>query len=155
MRILAPLTASALLLAGLVTPAAQADICSSGQLAAGLPRGVGTEQSSSLPQLHTVPGRAGDLWLTAGDGALYHSTDAGAAFSKVGSVDTVATLGFGKAAPGAGYPGIYLTGIVGGVQGIFRSVDGGGSWLRINTGAQQWAWIGQTITGDPRLFGRV
>jgi photosystem II stability/assembly factor-like uncharacterized protein len=123
--------------------------------ATGLPDGVGSEQSSSAPQLHTVPGRAGDLWLTAGDGALYHSTDGALAFSKISSVGTVATLGFGRAAPGAGYPAIYLTGIVGGVQGIFRSTDGGGSWLRINTGAQQWAWIGQTITGDPRVFGRV
>jgi xyloglucan-specific exo-beta-1,4-glucanase len=123
--------------------------------ATGLPDGVGSEQSSSAPQLHTVPGRAGDLWLTAGDGALYHSTGGALAFSKIGSVGTVATLGFGRAAPGAGYPAIYLTGIVGGVQGIFRSTDGGGSWLRINTGAQQWAWIGQTITGDPRVFGRV
>jgi photosystem II stability/assembly factor-like uncharacterized protein len=123
--------------------------------ATGLPGGVGSEQSSSAPQLHTVPGRAGDLWLTAGDGALYHSTDGALAFSKISSVGTVATLGFGRAAPGAGYPAIYLTGIVGGVQGIFRSTDGGGSWLRINTGAQQWAWIGQTITGDPRVFGRV
>ena len=123
--------------------------------ATGLPGGVGSEQSSSAPQLHTVPGRAGDLWLTAGDGALYHSTGGALAFSKIGSVGTVATLGFGRAAPGAGYPAIYLTGIVGGVQGIFRSINGGGSWLRINTGAQQWAWIGQTITGDPRVFGRV
>lgn len=123
--------------------------------ATGLPDGVGSEQSSSAPQLHTVPGRAGDLWLTAGDGALYHSTDGALAFSKISSVGTVATLGFGRAAPGAGYPAIYLTGVVGGVQGIFRSADGGGSWLRINTGAQQWAWIGQTITGDPRVFGRV
>jgi hypothetical protein len=123
--------------------------------ATGLPDGVGSEQSGSAPQLHTVPGRAGDLWLTAGDGALYHSTDGAGAFSQLGSVGTVATLGFGRAAPGASYPAIYLTGVVAGVQGIFRSTDGGGSWLRINTGAQQWAWIGQTITGDPRVFGRV
>ncbi len=123
--------------------------------AAGLPAGVGSEQSSSLPQLHTVPGRAGDLWLTAGDGALWHSTDAGGAFSKVGSVAAVATLGFGKAAPGTAYPAIYLVGVVGGVQGIFRSADEGASWVRINTDAQQWGWTGQVITGDPHRFGRV
>ena len=80
-------------------------------------------------------------------------------------MDTVATVGFGKAAPcasqhcvsqhGAGYPAIYLTGIVGGVQGIFRSADGGASWTRINTGAQQWGWIGQSITGDPDVYGLV
>src|SRR6202012_299947 len=77
-----------------------------------LPAGVGAEQSGSAPQLHTVPGRPGDLWLTAGNGLLYHSTDGGETFKEVTSVTTVATLGFGKAAPGASYPAIYLVGIV-------------------------------------------
>ena len=121
----------------------------------GLPAGTGAEQTSSLPQVHTVPGKSGDLWLTGGDGLLYHSTDGGTTFSPVASVGTVATLGFGKAAPGASYPAIYLTGVVGGVQGIFRSTDEGGTWVRINTGAEQWGWTGQTITGDPNVFGRV
>jgi xyloglucan-specific exo-beta-1,4-glucanase len=102
-----------------------------------------------------VPGRPGDLWLAAGNGLLYHSTDGGKTFTQVTSVGTVATLGFGKAAPGASYPAIYLTGIVGGEQGIFQSVDEGGSWVRINNDTQQYAWIGQTITGDPNVFGRV
>jgi xyloglucan-specific exo-beta-1,4-glucanase len=122
---------------------------------AGLPTGTGAEQTGSLPQLHVVPGRGGDLWLTGGDGLLYHSTDGGRAFAAVPSVATVATVGFGKAAPGAAYPAIYLTGIVGAVQGIFRSVDGGAHWARINTGASQWGWTGQAITGDPHVFGRV
>jgi photosystem II stability/assembly factor-like uncharacterized protein len=123
--------------------------------ATGLPTGVGAEQSGSAPQLHTVPGRAGDLWLMAGNGALYHSTDGGVSFSQVTSVSTVATLGFGKAAPGASYQAIYLVGIVGGVQGVFRSTDEGSSWVRINNDSEQYGWIGQSITGDPHLFGRV
>ena len=116
---------------------------------------MGSEQSGSAPQLHTVPGRAGDLWLTAGNGALYHSTDGGTSLLPVSSVTTVATLGFGKAAPGASYPAIYLVGIVNGVQGIFRSTDEGASWLRINNASEQYGWIGQSITGDPHVFGRV
>ena len=126
----------------------------------GLPAGVNPEGTSSLSQLHTVFGRAGDLWLAAGNGLLYHSTDGGATFAAcrgpgASSVAAVATLGFGKAAPGTGYPAIYLTGIVGGVQGIFRSTDEGASWMRINDDSEQYAWIGQTITGDPDVFGRV
>jgi xyloglucan-specific exo-beta-1,4-glucanase len=116
---------------------------------------VGAEETSSLPQLHTVPGRAGDLWLTSGSGVLYHSVDGGMTFRPVASVATVATLGFGQAAPGASYPAVYLAGIVGGVQGIFRSVNEGATWTRINDGQHQYGWIGQTITGDPRVFGRV
>src|ERR1017187_10206436 len=124
-------------------------------VATGLPAGVGAEETSSLPQLHTVPGRAGDLWLTSGSGVIYHSVDGGMTFRPVTSVATVATLGFGKAAPGASYPAVYLAGIVGGVQGIFRSVNEGATWTRINDGQHQYGWIGQTITGDPRVFGRV
>jgi xyloglucan-specific exo-beta-1,4-glucanase len=123
--------------------------------ATGLPTGVGSEESGSAPQLHTVPGRAGDLWLAAGNGLLYHSTDRGETFKEVTSVQTVATVGFGKAAPGTAYPAIYLVGIVNGVQGIFRSTDEGASWLRINNDSEQYGWIGQTITGNPRVFGQV
>jgi hypothetical protein len=123
--------------------------------ATGLSTGVGSEESGSAPQLHTVPGRAGDLWLTAGNGLLYHSTDGGETFTEVTSVATVATIGFGKAAPGTAYPAIYLVGIVSGVQGIFRSTDGGASWLRINNDSEQYGWIGQTITGNPHVFGQV
>jgi xyloglucan-specific exo-beta-1,4-glucanase len=124
-------------------------------VATGLPAGVGAEETSSLPQLHTVPGRAGDLWLTSGSGVLYHSVDGGATFIPVTSVATIATLGFGQAAPGARYPAIYLAGLVGGVQGVFRSADEGASWVRINDDQHQYGWIGQTIAGDPRVFGRV
>jgi hypothetical protein len=122
---------------------------------AGLVAGTPSEGTSSLSLLHAVPGRSGDLWLTGGDGSLYHSADGGKTFGQDSSVGTVATVGFGRGAPGASYPAIYLTGIVGGVQGIFRSTDGGATWTRINTGAQQWGWIGQTITGDPNVYGLV
>jgi hypothetical protein len=125
------------------------------QAATGLPAGVGAEETSSLPQLHPAPGRAGDLWLTSGSGTLYRSTDGGATFTQVTSVDTVATLGFGRAAPGASYPAVYLDGIVGGVQSVFRSTDAGASWTQISDPAHSYAWTGQVITGDPRVFGRV
>jgi xyloglucan-specific exo-beta-1,4-glucanase len=119
----------------------------------GLPEGTGAEQTNSLPQIHTVFGRTGDLWLTGGDDLLYHSTDGGKTWDQVTSVTAVATLGFGKAAPGARYPAIYLSGLVHGVQGIFRSTDEGKTWVKINQ--ENYGWTGQTITGDPHVFGRV
>jgi hypothetical protein len=42
------------------------------------------------------------------------------------------------------------------VRGIFRSVDAGQTWVRINDDQHQWGRAGDTaITGDPRIFGRV
>ncbi|WP_309050203.1 cellulose-binding domain-containing protein, partial [Streptomyces sp.] len=62
---------------------------------------------------------------------------------------------FGKAAPGASYPALYTSAKIGGVRGVFRSDDAGAHWVRINDDAHQWGWTGATITGDPRVHGRV
>jgi xyloglucan-specific exo-beta-1,4-glucanase len=105
--------------------------------------------------LHAVPGHVGDLWLTTGNHGLYHSTDGGATLTQIASVTEGDALGFGKAAPGQSYPALYLTGTVGGVSGVFRSDDTGTTWVRINDNQHQYGWIGQTVLGDPRIYGRV
>jgi len=63
-------------------------------------------------------------------------------------------VGFGMAAPGASYPAIYTVGTVSGVYGIFRSIDEGNSWTRINDEAHQYGRL-DAISGDPRIYGRV
>jgi hypothetical protein len=50
---------------------------------------------------------------------------------------------------------VYAIAQIGGVQGIFRSDDAGTSWTRINDDQHQYGNIGQAITGDPRIYGRV
>jgi hypothetical protein len=70
-------------------------------------------------------------------------------------VDEADAVGFGAAARSKSYPAIFTTAKVGGVRGIFRSDNAGHSWVRINDDRHQYAWTGQTITGDPRVFGRV
>ncbi|MFC7303746.1 WD40/YVTN/BNR-like repeat-containing protein [Streptomyces monticola] len=110
-------------------------------------------------RFQAVPGKMGDIWLAGGapDGAygLWHSTDAGASFTKVPGVEQADTIGFGKAAPGAAYPALYSSAKIGGVRGIFRSTDTGKSWVRVNDQAHQWGWTGAAITGDPKVYGRV
>src|SRR5581483_3232736 len=97
----------------------------------------------------------GDLWLTAEKGGLYHSTDSAATFAKLDSAEEAYAIGFGKAAPGHDNLAIYLAGKVGGIYGVFRSDDLGQSWVRINDDQHQYGWVGQWITGDPRIYGRV
>ncbi|RSS38321.1 xyloglucanase [Streptomyces sp. WAC05858] len=120
--------------------------------------------SSGLPadgpvRFKALPGAEGDIWLaggsTAGAYGLWHSTDSGATFTKLGGVQQADTIGFGKAAPGASYQALYTSAKIGGVRGIFRSTDAGASWTRINDDAHQWGWTGGAITGDPRVYGRV
>ncbi|MFF0731442.1 cellulose binding domain-containing protein [Streptomyces chartreusis] len=120
--------------------------------ASGLPSGDSV-------RFKALPGTKGDVWLAGGatDGAygLWHSTDAGATFTKLPGVEQADTIGFGKAAPGASYQTLYTSAKIGGVRGIFRSTDKGATWTRINDDAHQWGWTGAAITGDPRVYGRV
>ncbi|MCX2182894.1 twin-arginine translocation signal domain-containing protein [Streptomyces sp. SKN60] len=106
-------------------------------------------------QLTAAPGRSGDLWLSAKEAGLYRSTDGGATFAKVGSCRSSHTLGFGKAAPDAAYPAIYLVGATEGFNAVHRSDDEAKSWVRINDDQHQWGWTGRAVTGDPRVYGRV
>ncbi|WP_311203275.1 xyloglucanase [Streptomyces gossypii] len=114
--------------------------------------------SGSSVRFRAVPGEEGDIWLAGGSGGTYglwHSTDSGASFTKVPGVEEADTIGFGKAAPGASYQTLYTSAKIGGERGIFRSTDAGASWVRVNDEEHQWGWTGASITGDPRIYGRV
>jgi photosystem II stability/assembly factor-like uncharacterized protein len=67
----------------------------------------------------------------------------------------VEAIGFGKAAPGNDYPALYYSGRTGRDNGIFRSIDKGATWIRINDNQHQYGLTSLCITGDPRIFGRV
>ncbi len=105
-----------------------------------------------------VPGVEGDVWVAGGDDedvyGLWHSVNSGASFTKLSNLEEADTIGFGKALSGT-YPAAYVSAKIGRVRGIFRSDDGGASWIRINDDQHQWGWTGKTITGDPRVAGRV
>ena len=106
-----------------------------------------------------VPGREGDIWLTGGTTnatyGMWHSTDSGTTFTKIAAVNEGDAIGFGKAAPGASYPAIYTSSKINGVRGIFRSIDAGASWVRLNDDQHQWGWTGSVVIGDPDVYGRV
>lgn len=103
-------------------------------------------------RLYATPGREGDLWLAAFHG-LYRAGD-GRAFKRQPAVTEIHAFGFGRAAPGAKEPALYLVGTVAGKHGIYRSTDGAASWRRINDDAHQWGLI-LHVSGDPKKFGRV
>jgi xyloglucan-specific exo-beta-1,4-glucanase len=102
-----------------------------------------------------VPGRAGEIWLAGGSGGLWRSTDAGATFTKLANVQEANNIGFGKSKLANGFPALYSSAKIGGVRGIYRSDDAGRHWVRINDDRHQYAYTGQAITGDPRVYGRV
>lgn len=110
-------------------------------------------------RLYAAPGRSGDLWLAASDGLCHlaaplREMSATVSFARIPGVGMIEAFGFGKAAPQHSYPALYLAGTIQGQTGVFRSVDTGRSWVRINDNQHQWGLILQ-ITGAPRIFGRV
>jgi len=120
----------------------------------GLPtRGGRGDDRGGQDRIYATPGKEGDLWLAAFNG-LYHSTDSGVTFTRLGHVSQIHAFGFGKAAPGATDSALYLIGVVDGLRGIFRSTNAAKSWVRINDDQHQWGLLLQ-ITGDPKQFGRV
>lgn len=104
-------------------------------------------------RIYAAPGHEGDLWLAAFNG-LYHSSSQGESFARMDGIQEIHAFGFGKEAPGADYPALYLVGVVNGVRGIYRSTDMAKSWVRINDDQHQWGLV-LHITGDPKQFGRV
>jgi hypothetical protein len=126
-------------------------------VSAGLPadlsgaRAVGREAANPLV---AVPGRAGALWLLVGPD-LYRSTDFGARWDRATRGIRIRRFGLGKAAPRSGWPALYAIAERAGVEGIYRSLDGGAGWRRINDDAHQWGRRWRVVTGDPRRFGRV
>ena len=95
-----------------------------------------------------------DLWLASRTEGLFHSTNGGASFTRLQSVQEADSLGLGKAAPGETVPALFLAGRIGGLQALFRSDDAGENWVRINDDQHQYGYISH-VTGDPRIYGRV
>jgi Chitobiase/beta-hexosaminidase C-terminal domain len=116
------------------------------------------------------PAAEGDLWTTSSNG-LSHSTDSGKTFTPVlGTGNVTYAMGFGAAAMGQTYPAIYMIGTLSSdsncvassnvsegfsqaTECIYRSTDGGKTFLRINDYKHQYG-NANIITGDPRIFGR-
>ena len=110
-------------------------------------------------QFKATPGREGDIWLAGGSTTtvygIWHSLDGGNSFFKLWNVQAASTIGFGAPARFHKYPALYSSAEVWGVWGIYRSDDAGFTWKRINDDRHQYALTNQTITGDPRIYGRV
>ena len=123
-------------------------------LQTGLPSGgYGTS-----PVLVALPDTQGDVWLTGGDefGNLY--TNSGSSTSPllttVAGVQTAYHLGYGKAATGSSRLTLYLDGTINGSRELYRSTDGGLTWIQINDPAHQYGGF-NAVCGDMRTFGTV
>jgi len=104
-------------------------------------------------RLFAAPDRPDNLWIANDEGLWHADATANPPISRLDGVDAGYALGFGKA-DGEGDSTVFLSGKIGGVQGVFRSTDTGKSWVEIDDDQHHYGWIG-VVAGDPRIFGRV
>jgi hypothetical protein len=119
-----------------------------------------------------TPGREGHLWVTGyawdgiNGGFLARSTDGGATFENIDpgvdgkytqKIEHCEAVGFGREAPGALYPAMYIYGTIGGTKGVWQSIDEAISWTRIDDDQHQFGSLsnGNFVRGDANAFGVV
>ena len=105
-----------------------------------------------------APGLEGHVWVARGGSGLRYSTNSGATFF-TGNVNTCDAIAFGKTAPGASYPTLFIWGkpTAGSTAGMYRSNDQGATWVRVNDDAHEYGGRGNAglIEGDKNVHGRV
>ncbi len=118
---------------------------------------AGSLASGGSNGIRVAPGIEGDIWVALYGGGLARSTNSGSSFATVSGVSYAGAVGFGKAATGATYPAVYIWGTVNGARGVYRSINAGSSWTRINTDNQEFGGPanGQFVIGDMNTFGLV
>jgi hypothetical protein len=115
-------------------------------------------QSWQSAQLASAPGKPRDLWLATPEGLL-HIPGIGERARTLRGVADPWRIAIGKAAPGASYHTLYVWGrlSLGGadpVEGLYRSIDAGASFQRINDDRHRFGRLG-ALAADPLEFGVV
>lgn len=130
-----------------------------------------TNGTSLLPankrwaQLKTRPGLEGDVWASvdnfpssgrSADEGLYRSTNSGATWTKISTVNRAFSFGFGKA-PSGSTPALYIYGRVNGgtIDSIYRSLDLGATWASIQAPSNTLSDFPSIIEGSQQTAGRV
>lgn len=124
---------------------------------------VGQTDKGGNPVMRTAPGREGQLWIALGKGGLGWSGDGGRTVTKFPAVTLCRAVGTGKSPPGEDFPTLYLWGVAkasngkAGAEGVFRSINQGRTWVRINDDAHEYGGLGNAglVAGDQNVFGRV
>jgi len=99
----------------------------------------------------------GDVWLASPSGGLYRNTGTPTAIvmTAVSVFDKAYHMAFGAPKPGSGHAyTVYVDGDIGGIDGLYRSTDGGTTWELITDQQHQFGYL-NVIEADRRTFGTV
>jgi hypothetical protein len=114
--------------------------------------GVGAIGGRFHGDLLASPLNSGVVYFAAAGNGLVRWADG--KIVRLAGVDNAVAGGLGAPAPGQGVPALFVSGVVDGVDGLFRSDDEGGHWLRIDDARHRFGSL-RMMTGDARVHGRV
>ena len=104
----------------------------------------------------SVPEKEGHIFVSISGSGLWYSSDYGRKFVKIEQVEHSKFFDLGKKAPCSEESTMYVLGKVKGVEGLFRSIDLGKTWVKINDESQKIFWEDITaMKADRRTFGLV
>ena len=119
--------------------------------------GLPALDASQSAQLVCAPGNLRDLWLALPD-CLLHLPGVDQPTKTLKQVAQPWLIALGKGAPNSAFDSLYVWGKVriGAtlVEGVFRSDDGGSSFVRINDDAHRYGYL-LSMTADPLEYGTV
>ncbi|KAH1944130.1 hypothetical protein KXW30_007370 [Aspergillus fumigatus] len=110
--------------------------------------------STAVNAIRAHPSIAGDVWATT-DTGLWHSTDYGKTFTKVGGGCTAGwSFGLGKASSTSSYAVIYGFFTIDGTTALFKTEDMGTNWQMISDSSHGFgAASANVVNGDMSNYG--
>lgn len=116
-----------------------------------------TQTQTGLPKNGTLVAAydaEGSLYLATSSGLYHTTTKGGTGLTALSTVTSAFAVSLGAAKTGSTTLTLFVGGTVGGKTGIYRSTDGGATFIEVDDAAHQYGYI-NLVQGDPRVFARV
>ena len=105
--------------------------------------------------LTASPEKAGDVWLSTPMGGVYLLTDYGKGEMQRKNIQSAKAFAIGAAKDANSPMTLYAIGTNDDRFGVYRSLDSGDTWERINDDMHQFGSIGDSLAADLRTYGQI
>lgn len=101
------------------------------------------------------PEKEGDVWLNTAMGGVYLLTDCGKGTLQRKNIQSAKAFAIGAAKDAESPMTLYALGTNDDIYGVWRSLDSGDTWERINDDSHQFGATGGSLAADLRTYGQI